>query len=120
MRPGRRALLLLTTILIASAAQAASSQSSAAKGNLRGSAGAAPTRAPATSPPPPVAQDQQAPGRSDGLGGEAAQTKIGGAQCRLSCAEDLYVCRADRDESDCSPTWSRCVAACPEDSSSPL
>ena len=32
--------------------------------------------------------------------------------CRMSCAQANYFCRAANDESDCSPAWSRCVAAC--------
>ena len=43
---------------------------------------------------------------------------FGGAECRRSCAQDLYFCRADRDEVDCNPVWTRCVVACPEGSSS--
>ena len=43
---------------------------------------------------------------------------FGGAECRNTCALDLYLCRADRDEVDCNPVWTRCVVACPEGSSS--
>jgi hypothetical protein len=51
------------------------------------------------------------------VAGPDAAAAAGGAQCRLSCAHDLYMCRVDRDEVDCNPVWSRCVAACPEHSS---
>jgi hypothetical protein len=47
-----------------------------------------------------------------------ASANSGGSECRRSCAQDLYMCRADRDEVDCNPVWMRCVLSCPEASSS--
>ncbi len=35
-----------------------------------------------------------------------------GGACRLSCANDNYLCRADRDISDCDRAWAQCVIAC--------
>jgi hypothetical protein len=47
-----------------------------------------------------------------------APLTFGGAECRRSCARDLYQCRVARDEIDCNPVWMRCVLACPDASSS--
>lgn len=44
---------------------------------------------------------------------------IGGAQCRTTCARDQYICLAG-DGGDCSTTWRRCLAACPEGSAGAL
>ncbi|MBV9995557.1 MAG: hypothetical protein JO127_10120 [Caulobacteraceae bacterium] len=34
------------------------------------------------------------------------------ADCRMSCAQSYYFCRAGDDPDGCAPTWSACVAAC--------
>ena len=41
----------------------------------------------------------------------------GGARCRQACAQTLYACRVNDDEQACNPSWTQCVAACPEGSS---
>jgi hypothetical protein len=34
------------------------------------------------------------------------------SDCRMACAQTYYFCRSNDDEQNCSPSWSRCVAAC--------
>ena len=34
------------------------------------------------------------------------------AQCRMSCAQTYYFCRAGDHPDDCSGTWGQCVATC--------
>lgn len=41
----------------------------------------------------------------------------GGTQCRTACANDYYMCLADRDQDVCAGVWSQCVPACPATSS---
>lgn len=70
-------------------------------------------RGPAKTQPPAISPIAPAPTNQ-----RARQTaRAGGAQCRTSCANALYMCRVDQDESDCNRVWSQCVAACPETSS---
>jgi hypothetical protein len=116
-------LIALASMLLAGPAPAAS----AAAVSLRGPEPAEPTRQDKTAAAPlrpvtaaPRLADTLEPDQpsSPRIGGIEAGP--GGAQCRLACAKDLYICRSDRDEDECSPIWSRCVAACPEGSSSPL
>jgi hypothetical protein len=33
-------------------------------------------------------------------------------QCRMSCAQSAYFCRAGDDASSCDGAWSQCVASC--------
>jgi hypothetical protein len=33
-------------------------------------------------------------------------------ECRMSCAQTYYFCRAGDIQDSCAPTWSQCVAAC--------
>jgi hypothetical protein len=34
------------------------------------------------------------------------------AQCRMSCAQTYYFCRAGDHPDDCAGTWGQCVATC--------
>jgi hypothetical protein len=34
------------------------------------------------------------------------------AQCRMSCAQTYYFCRAGDRPDDCAGTWGQCVATC--------
>jgi len=34
------------------------------------------------------------------------------SDCRMSCAQTYYFCRAGEDPDACAPTWGQCVAAC--------
>jgi hypothetical protein len=36
----------------------------------------------------------------------------GGAQCRLTCAQDYYFCLASELSDDCPGAWGQCRAAC--------
>jgi hypothetical protein len=44
----------------------------------------------------------------------AAASAPGGdpSDCRMSCAQTYYFCRAGEDPDACAPTWGQCVAAC--------
>jgi hypothetical protein len=34
------------------------------------------------------------------------------SECRMGCAQTLYVCGASDHADNCSPAWTRCVATC--------
>jgi hypothetical protein len=43
----------------------------------------------------------------------AAPTPAGDpSDCRMSCAQTYYFCRAGEDPDACAPTWGQCVAGC--------
>jgi hypothetical protein len=41
------------------------------------------------------------------------------AQCRMSCAQTYYFCRAGDHPDDCAGTWGQCVATCNSPNLSP-
>jgi hypothetical protein len=129
--------LRLRTAILVLALSAASATAQTAEppkpSDLRGApmpaaTGAVPTRTPA--PPQPVrptlrpvdpdliSPSLQAPvaPRIEGLIAEPERN--GGADCRTTCATDLYHCQGGPDAGDqCQQTWSACVLACPTNSS---
>ncbi len=108
----RRAPVLGLMLALAPALALAASAPSAAP-VLRGASKPKPAAASPVTPPPPATRSAlstlQARLGADGRGG--------GAQCRTGCANDLYICRVDQDDSECNRVWSQCVAACPTSSS---
>ncbi len=89
----RLLLVLLAVPTIALAADAGSGQTTGP---------AAPAQSAPTTPPPAPVLAVSAP----------PSMPADPVNCRMSCASANYVCLAANDQSDCSPTWSRCVAAC--------
>ena len=63
-------------------------------------------------PSPALARDWSTSPRVGGYTDAAG----GGAQCRLSCAQDYYSCKAGQDDEDCGGHWSQCLTACPAQS----
>jgi hypothetical protein len=90
----RLALLLIALPALALAADVGADRSKAASPS---SAQATVQRAatpPVTTPPAPV----------------SVPTDPG--QCRMSCAQTYYFCRAGDHPDDCAGTWGQCVATC--------
>ncbi len=121
---------LLASALVLEPAGAVSAQDAKARPQpgivLRG---AQQPETPAATPTPPVAagapdplsalDPKPAPGFSYDPASRQGGLSVapGGARCRQACAQTLYACRVNDDEQACNPSWSQCVAACPEGSS---
>ena len=123
--PARRGLLFLATLVLWTTAAAADPPARSAMLVLRGPQSAAASQpAPTSSVAPATVNRSIDPGLAASLspdwsssprvgGYSAASTTSGGGQCKLSCAQDYYVCRAGQDDEDCGSHWSQCLSACP-------
>ncbi|MFI4933439.1 MAG: hypothetical protein ACHP7N_02365 [Caulobacterales bacterium] len=73
-------------------------------------------RPPAVAPPPkptaPTAKPTPMPPARLSLVSSVRAAPPDPSECRIACAQSLYVCQGDDAASDCAPTWSRCVATC--------
>ncbi len=109
------AALFAVTVSVAARA-AASTAATAAAAGLRGAerpaSGAAPagqSKRPDTYASASLEPDLSTSPRTGGL-----SARSGGAACRQACAQELYLCSASREDSECSPAWTKCVVACPD------
>ena len=64
--------------------------------------------------PPKVAAAAPAPAPAPALTPAAVSPapRVDASECRASCAETNYLCRASDQPDDCGGHWSQCVAAC--------
>jgi hypothetical protein len=108
----RRAALFLICLVLAGSGAALAQSRTGSGLELRGPASeetvaATPqSETPADSPPALSALPVAAPVFS------SAGLVDGGAQCRLTCAQDYYFCLASELSDDCPGAWGQCRAAC--------